>query len=311
MAKGRKRRGRGIDKGSNSTPENESQRQSTREPRRKTAKHTLSDATATRSLRYDEVMASNEDSATALFELANATHVVFGVGGHDLTIQQDPAVVGTGGCVWETSYLMAQWLRPQLAARQAAHGRQRLLEVGAGCGLLGIAAAHMECEVLLTEQASAMANLRANVEANPPPGSGSSGGTARALELSWTSAADVAAAAASGPWDVLTGTDVVYKAELVAPLLDALRRCATSTSVVYLCLQRRDADAHAKLLRLAPCYWGRVVRVPFAEDERLARFECELECFLLQMEEPRAVVLDEGEAPPLDMGEDSQRAPNA
>ena len=294
MAKGRKRGGRGITKGSTATSE----------PRRKTAKQPkASDATTTRSLRYDEVMASNEDSATALFELANATHVVFGVGGHDLTIQQDPAVVGTGGCVWETSYLMAQWLRPQLVARQAAHGRQRLLEVGAGCGLLGIAAAHMGCEVLLTEQASAMANLHANVEANPPPGSNGGGGTARALELSWTSAADVAAAAASGPWDVLTGTDVVYKAELVAPLLDALRRCATSSSVVYLCLQRRDADAHATLLRLAPCYWGRVVRVPFAEDERLALFECELECFLLQMEEPRAVVLDEGEVPPLDLDE--------
>ena len=291
----RKRRSRGIAKGSAATPG----------PRRKTAKQpTASDATTgRRSLRYEEVMASNEDSATALFELANATHVVFGVGGHDLTIQQDPAVVGTGGCVWETSYLMAQWLRPQLEARQATHGRrQRLLEVGAGCGLLGIAAAHNGCEVLLTEQASAMANLRANVEANPPPGGGgTSGGTARALELSWTSAADVATAAASGPWDVLTGTDVVYKAELVAPLLDALRRCATSTSVVYLCLQRRDADAHATLLRLAPCYWGRVVRVPFAEDEQLARFECELECFLLQMEEPRALLLDA--APPFDLGE--------
>ena len=302
----RRRRSRGIAKGSAATPG----------PRRKTAKQpTASDATTgRRSLRYEEVMASNDDSATALFELANATHVVFGVGGHDLTIQQDPAVVGTGGCVWETSYLMAQWLRPQLEARQATLGRrQRLLEVGAGCGLLGIAAAHNGCEVLLTEQASAMANLRANVEANPPPGGGgTSGGTARALELSWTSAADVATAAASGPWDVLTGTDVVYKAELVAPLLDALRRCATSTSVVYLCLQRRDADAHATLLRLAPCYWGRVVRVPFAEDEQLARFECELECFLLQMEEPRPVVLDEGEAPPLVLDDDSGgHGPNA
>ena len=289
MAKGRKRQRGGAPAAAGS------------EPSRKTAKERQSE---TRSLRYDEVMASNDDSATALFELANATHVVFGVGGHDLTIQQDPAVVGTGGCVWETSYLMAQWLRPQLAARQAAHGKQRLLEVGAGCGLLGIAVAHMGCDVLLTEQASAMANLRANVEANPP--AGSDGGTARALELSWTSASDVAAAAASGPWDVLAGTDVVYKAELVAPLLDALRRCATPTSVVYLCLQRRDADAHATLLRLAPCYWGRVVRVPFAEaDERLVLFECELECFLLQMEEPRAVVLDEDEATPLDLGEDS------
>ena len=157
----------------------------------------------------------------------------------------------------------------------------------------------MGCEVVLTEQASAMANLCANVEANPTSGSG--GGMARALELSWTSAADVATAAASGPWDVLTGTDVVYKAELVAPLLDALRRCATPTSVVYLCLQRRDADAHATLLRLAPCYWGSVVRVPFADNERLALFERELECFLLQMEEPRALVLDE--APPIDMDE--------
>ena len=43
-------------------------------------------------LRYDEVMAAGDDSATALFELANATHVVFRVGGRELTIQQDPSV---------------------------------------------------------------------------------------------------------------------------------------------------------------------------------------------------------------------------
>ena len=117
MAKGRKRRSAGPDAASEP-------------PRRKTAKRQMSEATSsTRSLRYDEVMEANEDSATALFELANARQVVFEVDGHDLTIQQDPAVVGTGGCVWETSYLMAQWLVPQLAARQALHGRQRLLEV--------------------------------------------------------------------------------------------------------------------------------------------------------------------------------------
>ena len=59
----RKRRSRGIAKGSAATPG----------PRRKTAKQpTASDATTgRRSLRYEEVMASNEDSATALFELAN------------------------------------------------------------------------------------------------------------------------------------------------------------------------------------------------------------------------------------------------
>jgi hypothetical protein len=257
-----------------------------------------------KTLRYDEVMAANDDSATALFELANASHVVFGVGGRDLTIQQDPSVVGTGGCVWETSYLMALWLRPHLAARrQAAQRRQRLLEVGAGCGLLGLAAAHEGCDCLLTEQPSAMANLRANVEANPPPPATNrprDGGAARAAELSWTSASDVAAAAAAGPWDVLCGTDVVYKAELVAPLLEALRRCAAPSSVCYLCLQQRDADAHAALMRLAPRYWGSVVRVPFAEgDERLTLFESELECFLLRLEEPRAAVCEE--AQPLEL----------
>lgn len=245
-------------------------------------------------LRYDEVLAAatvaGDDSATALFELANATHVVFSVGGHELTIQQDPSVVGTGGCVWETAYLMAQWLQPRLAELQR-DGPLRCLEVGAGCGLLGIALAHAGCDVLLTEQGTAMDNLSANVAANAPPET--SGGACAAAPLSWTEDGELDAVAARGPWQVLVGTDVVYKAELVRPLLRTLWRCAGDETKCWLCLQERDADAHAMLLRLAPCFFRRVAPVPL---EGLS-FSEELECFLLSLEGRRAAVLDDDGVP--------------
>tara|TARA_B110001452_G_scaffold179507_1_gene150669 strand:- start:2573 stop:3493 length:921 start_codon:yes stop_codon:yes gene_type:complete len=238
-------------------------------------------------LRYDEVMAAGDDSATALFELANATHVVFRVGGRELTIQQDPSVVGTGGCVWETAYLMAQWLQPRLDELQRDGLPLRCLEVGAGCGLLGVALAHAGCDVLLTEQESAMANLSANVAANAPPEA--SGGACAAASLSWIDDGELEAVAARGPWQVLVGTDVVYKAELVRPLLRTLWRCADSETKCWLCLQERDADAHATLLRLAPCFFRRVAPVPL---DGLS-FSEELECFLLSLEGRRDAELDE------------------
>lgn len=241
-------------------------------------------------LHYDEVMAAGDDSATALFELANATHVVFRVGGRELTIQQDPGVVGTGGCVWETAYLMAQWLQPRLAELQREDRPLRCLEVGAGCGLLGVALAHAGCDVLLTEQESAMANLSANVAANAPPKA--SGGVCAAAPLSWLDDCELEAVAARGPWQVLIGTDVVYKAELVRPLLRTLWRCASGETKCWLCLQERDADAHAMLLRLAPCFFRRVAPVPL---EGLS-FSEELECFLLSLEGRRDAVLDEEQA---------------
>ena len=120
--------------------------------------------------------------------------------------RQDPAVVGTGGCVWETAYLLSLWAVRELLPMLAADSRVRCLEVGAGCGLLGLTLAGIGAQVVLTETPDAMPNLRWNVEHNQPARRGS----ARAQTLHWGDDADIAAVVRHGPFDVLVGTDVVY-----------------------------------------------------------------------------------------------------
>lgn len=227
-----------------------------------------------------------EDAAERLFELANASHVRFmTVGQHEVSIRQDPANVTTGGCVWETAYLLAQWAMRELEPRLEAHARRsgpavRCLEVGAGCGLLGISLADAGADVLLTETAAAMPNLEHNVAANPPQRI--RGGSSATATLHWGDPAHIASAVARGPFDVLVGTDVVYVEEMVVPLLRTLWRCAGAGTTVWLCGQVRDPDAHAVLTREAPRWFGAVERLALDGES----FAVELECFLLQLQAP-------------------------
>ena len=238
-------------------------------------------------LRFEDVLEAvdADEVAELLFALANATHVLYRTAGGVLTIRQDPAIAHTGGCVWDAAFALARWAPAQIRTLQAQASpprRLRCLEVGAGCGLLGLLVAHLGCDVLITEQPSAMANLRANVAANPAT---SVGGTAAAAQLSWTDDAEVAAAAGRGPWDLLLGTDIVYSLELVDPLLRTLHACATTHTQVWLCLQQREPIATARLLERARDFFASVRQRPIgAEDEQSNVFA---ECFLVQLEQRR------------------------
>ena len=241
-------------------------------------------------MRWEDVLAATDadEVAERLFELANASHVLYRVAGGELSIRQDHTVANTGGCVWDTSFVLARWAEPRIGEWRASLDPPRplrVVEVGAGCGLLGAALARLGCEVLVTEQPSAMANLRANVEANQPPASSSGGGSLAAAQLSWADEGEVAAAAARGPWDLLVGTDVVYSAEAVEPLLRALHACARKATVVWLCLQEREPAATARLRCLAPRFFARVSEVALGADD--LPHSAGVECFLLRLDRRR------------------------
>ena len=72
----------------------------------------------------------------------------------------------TGWTVWGSSVIAARYLAQVGASGQLAG--TRVLELGAGCGLAGLAAAqHAPAQVWLTDfNAATVANLRANAEAN-------------------------------------------------------------------------------------------------------------------------------------------------
>ena len=153
-------------------------------------------------LHYQSVVGGNavggEAAAEGFFDLANAALVRYTVkeckqsengkgdgasgggggsgGAVELLVEQDQSLHNScGGIVWESAFCLAEYLRRHIKRRckrppvSNAAGLKgcRVLEVGAGCGLLGMAMAVMGAkEVVLTDHPDAMPLLRRNVQRN-------------------------------------------------------------------------------------------------------------------------------------------------
>jgi predicted nicotinamide N-methyase len=128
----------------------------------------------------------------------------------------------TGGFIWAASHVLARWL--QLAEAPPLDGA-RVLELGAGCGLVGlaVAASGRAASVALTDlHAATLANLRRNARLNEaaagwrPPAVGA---------LDWGAPATWPPA---GSVDLALGADLIYDdgmaAGLAPVLAHALRR---------------------------------------------------------------------------------------
>ena len=145
----------------------------------------------------------------------------------------------------------------------AGVGARHVLEVGAGCGLLGMVLAAAGCDVVLSEHPIALANLQSNVSACKPVSQ-----RARVVQLDWTKQSHVQALVAAQRardcptcFDTIVGTDVVFSEHLVVPLLDTIHTLAGAKTTVWLCLQERCAAAHKLLLASIPGYFGHCAQI--------------------------------------------------
>ena len=127
----------------------------------------------------------------------------------------------TGQIVWPSARLLSHFVARRL--RGAALAGQHVLELGAGCGLAGLVAAHFApASVTLTDnEPEVLAILSLNAARHAPPGA-----ACRCEDLDWGSAAAHARlAAASGGrarWRVILAADVVYWRESISPLFDTV-----------------------------------------------------------------------------------------
>jgi predicted nicotinamide N-methyase len=166
----------------------------------------------------------------------------------------------TGGIVWETCYLLLTYLSHQMKQNNERLGD--ILELGAGCGLLGqglaVAAAAASNsstrQVVLTEHPEAFDNLQANVLRNHDILCRRAPSVAvDCCVLDWQHVdRDMTTNAhllRDVPFDTLVGTDVLFSPRLVHPLLQTMKALSHSQTTVYLCVQIRCAEAHGILLR--------------------------------------------------------------
>lgn len=99
--------------------------------------------------------------------------------------------------------------------------RLRILELGSGTGLVGIAAAAiLGADVTVTDLAHVIPNLKFNVSANAQI-VGGGGGTVVTAELSWGNVEQMEVVGKE--YDVIMGSDVVYHDHLYEPLINTLK----------------------------------------------------------------------------------------
>ena len=180
------------------------------------------------------------------------------VGGRELKLRQlseqqrgsRPGLDLTGLDLWPTTDVLLERLQQQLlpslkqercnprtassttAIAKLQERPLRVLELGAGCGVLGISLAAMGEQVVLTDidlafgesTDSTLRHLEANVALNRDI----VGKRAEVRRLAWGDDEDITEVAKLGPFDLIVGCDLVYDPDLHVPLLQTLRQLSAT-----------------------------------------------------------------------------------
>jgi hypothetical protein len=99
------------------------------------------------------------------------TETTFPVGGKTLTLVQEGDMNAqsgeTGGVVWGGAFILAKFLEHQAAQGSLEFSDTRCLELGAGCGLVGLSLATLGARsVVMTDQANVLPLLGSNAKRN-------------------------------------------------------------------------------------------------------------------------------------------------
>ena len=233
---------------------------------------------------------------------------------YELVVEQDQGLHDScGGIVWESAYALEQYMRrnlrricesPPVKRKRGGVSSCKVLELGAGAGLLGLAVAVRGAKAtVLTDHPNAMPLLERNVRRNASlfesgGNDAPAGGKKRkksddadpiaiaktkaktsktsscdetkpakptCMPMDWTIDAHVDAVANQGPFDLILATDVVFNKDLVDPLLNAIRKCGGARTAAYVCVQERCADAFEAFRSRAHTALGACVEVPREE----------------------------------------------
>jgi predicted nicotinamide N-methyase len=165
-------------------------------------------------------------------------------------------VDATGSFVWPTALPLLEriqtdfFLLDDSRKTTKRERRLRVLELGAGCGLLGMGLAATGCvDVVLTDHSRAIAWLQGNVEINREL----LGGCATVAPLGWGDQEESAQLEAQQPrpFDLIVGSDIVYDQSKHAELVETMKYFSVAGNApVYIAYpKRRDEEPFLSLAK--------------------------------------------------------------
>ena len=161
----------------------------------------------------------------------------------------------TGAVVWDGAVLLAR----ANALEPPEHKKRNVLELGAGCGLAGLAWALTEdCNLTLTDRPHRLRALRENARRN--------GVEATVAALDWTRAE-------FGAYDVVLAADCVYDEALATPLVRAMSYAMRDGAVALVTVDEanRRPTALKAFLRVAERAFSSFREEPMAARSKWSR----------------------------------------
>ncbi|XP_036957289.1 EEF1A lysine methyltransferase 3-like [Acanthopagrus latus] len=166
-----------------------------------------------------------------LFADTFSQDTVYNLVGQELKIRQVfGANLGVAAPVWEAALHLCRYLEEQAVELRG----KRIIELGAGTGVVGILAARLGAAVTLTDLPLTLPQLQANVSANMPP-SGWLTTPPTVLPLSWGE--DHVNFPSN--WDLVLCADIIYLPETYPLLVETLAHLCKNGAVVYLSSKMR------------------------------------------------------------------------
>ena len=186
--------------------------------------------------------------------------VSYEIGMEVITQRQDmqtQALVGeTGGVVWDAAVVLSRFVcRHATAIGLPIGDSARWLELGAGCGAVGIAASKLlPVPVVLSDQESILPILQKNLLENR-----CTARTTLAL-LEWGKDGESSVKEEPG-FDVIVGADCVFNENLIDMLIETLLRFAGRDTTILMAMELREPSVTSAFLHAAAKAFGECRRV--------------------------------------------------
>ncbi|PWA98152.1 hypothetical protein CTI12_AA022000 [Artemisia annua] len=188
---------------------------------------------------YDHLLTNVESAAAALGGRSGSSRI------------GAPGV--TGSVMWDSGIVLGKFLEHAVETGQLVLQGKKVVELGAGCGLVGCIAALLGSQVILTDMPDRLRLLKKNVEDNLY---GNVRGSATVNELMWGDRPDRELVEPLP--DFVIGSDVIYSEEAVTDLLETLIDLSgIETTIILagelrngnnLCLNSRSVDVRFEAL---------------------------------------------------------------
>ncbi|KAL7455023.1 hypothetical protein ACHAWC_006606 [Mediolabrus comicus] len=154
---------------------------------------------------------------------------------------------GTGLNVWDGAMLLTRYIEkvPNIVKNK------KVIELGSGCGVLGIAAAICGCkQIVMTDLSYALPLMRTNVDRNKSAWKDNI--VVSCKECDWFKPPNVdellldqkCKTIESNYPDVILVADCVWISSLIAPLLHTLKQYTNESTEVFITYQQRGREAH-------------------------------------------------------------------